>query len=200
MSQIYNPKIHHRQSVRLKDFDYSQDGYYFVTICTKNKIERFGQIIDGEMILNKYGEIVVSEWENTKNIRKNVQLDKSIVMPNHLHGIVIIENRRDELHSSSSNMSPIQDNNMQNQGVYQYAPTIKFKSPTNNLGAIIRGFKSAGTKQINQQNPSLSFKWQSGFYDRIIRGEEALDKIREYIENNPMKWELDKNNVENIFM
>ena len=189
MSKNYNPKIHHRQSMRLKDYDYSQDGYYFVTICAKNKVEYFGEIQNGKMILNEYGEIVANEWIETKNIRKNVKLDEFIVMPNHIHGIVIIDN-----------------NNCR--GVLQYAPTAlhAFQSPSNNLGAVVRGFKSAVTKQINQIqvrvycNTPLSFQWQKSFYDHIVRNEKSLSKIREYIRNNPLKWELDRNNPENLFM
>ena len=87
-------------------------------------------------------------------------------------------------------------------GVLQYAPTMPraFQSPSNNLGAIIRGFKSAVTKQINQMQNEIIFQWQKNYYDRIIRDEKSLDKIREYIRNNPPQRELDRNNPENLFM
>ena len=184
MSQKYNPKIHHRRSMRLNDFDYAQDGYYFVTICTKNKIKQFGKVADGEMILNEYGKIVVSEWKNTQNIRKNVQLDEFVVMPNHIHGIVIIDHNdgRGVSHTPS-----LKDYNTKDQGVYQYAPTIKFKSPSNNLGAIVRGFKSAATNQINQMESQIIFEWQKNYYERVIRNEDELNKIRKYVFENPTK-------------
>jgi REP element-mobilizing transposase RayT len=86
----YNPDIHHRRNIRLKGYDYSQAGLYFVTICVQNRHCLFGKITDNKMILNEYGKIAYNEWLKTPNIRSNIQLDVFIVMPNHIHGIIVI--------------------------------------------------------------------------------------------------------------
>lgn len=86
----YDPAIHHRQSIRLKGYDYSQVGAYFVTICVQNRECVLGEVIDGQMHLNQFGKIVAAEWLKTAEVRENVDLDVSVVMPNHMHGILII--------------------------------------------------------------------------------------------------------------
>jgi REP element-mobilizing transposase RayT len=95
----YNPRIHHRRSIRLKGYDYSQAGWYFITICCQGRICRFGHIENGEIILNEYGKIARDEWMRTTEIRPNVELGEFVIMPNHLHGIIQINYRRGELHS-----------------------------------------------------------------------------------------------------
>ena len=190
MSKNYNPKIHHRRSIRLKGRDYSQEGYYFVTICTKNKIECFGKIINGRMVLNEHGGIVNQCWHDLPNHYHNCRLDEFTIMPNHIHGIVIIDNSDTEMNSVvgtgcvvGTGLKPVPT------GIKQYS-----------LSEIIRGLKTFSSRKINEQNPNLTFRWQKSFYDHIIRNEKSLDKIREYIRNNPPQWELDKNNPENLFM
>lgn len=170
---MYDPHKHNRQSIRLKGYDYSQPGYYFITICVANRCCLFGNIIRSQMIMNKYGQIAKKEWIRTENLRDNVRLDEFIVMPNHIHGII-------ELTESS-------------RGVSQYAPAAvanKFKSPSNNLGAIIRGYKSTVTKQINEINNQPDDQvWQRNYYDHIIRSRKELKRIRKYIRENPEDWE-----------
>ena len=206
------------ESTRLKDWDYSRDGYYFVTICTQDKKCFFGDVIDEKVRLSAIGEIVADEWQKTAQIRKNVSLDTWIIMPNHLHGIVIINNNnephgnthgvatcRDALHVSKNgnahgvatrgNAQGDACNASLQKGV---ANDNKFGTQMNNLSSIIRGFKSATTKRIHRARSD--FSWQSRFYDHIIRNEKSLNKIREYIINNPLKWEFDKNNPANLFM
>ena len=172
----YNAKEHKRRSIRLKGYDYLQQGMYFVTVCTHDKKCNLGKVINDEMQLNKYGHIVEEEWFKTTDIRNNVELDSYVIMPNHFHGIVIINCR----------------------GVLQYAPTNtigKFQSPSQTIGSIIRGFKSTVTKQINilRKTPGTPY-WQRNYYEHIIRNEKELNKIREYIQNNPLKWHLDREN------
>lgn len=178
----YNPEIHHNKSIRLKGYDYSSEGAYFVTICTKNKECFFGNIVNGNMILNEIGLIVKNEWENTAILRDNVFLDAFVIMPNHIHGIIVI-------------------NNDSGRCVLQYAPTekqqinTKFQSPSKNLGAIVRGFKSTTTKQINKlRNVTDSSLWQRNYYEHIIRNEKALNNISKYIIENPLNWKFDKEN------
>jgi REP element-mobilizing transposase RayT len=175
----YNPDIHHLRSIRLPVYDYTSSGAYFITICTHNRQNLFGEIVDGEMILNEYGEIVRDEWLNTGNIRSNIIIDEFVVMPNHVHGILIIGDNR--------------------WGVWPYAPTNNgqiqsFKSPSKTIGSIVCGFKSTITKKINQiRNTPTNPIWQRNYYEHIIRNDDELNHIREYIINNPLQWELDEN-------
>jgi len=164
---------HHRRSIRLKAYDYSKPGAYFVTICSYKRECVFGNWINGEMLINEFGQIIENEWLKTAQIRDNIRLDEYVVMPNHFHGILFIACR----------------------GVLQYAPTKEFRSPSQTIGSIIRGFKSTVTKQIKQlRNTPGATIWQRNYYERIIRNEKELNRIREYILNNPLKWQLDREN------
>ena len=178
----FNSKIHHRRSVRLKNYDYSQNGMYFVTICTQDWKCLFGKVTEnskGEMIcvLNQAGKIAEKELRNTEKIRENVEMDCFIVMPNHVHAIIKIGN---------------------SVGAYCNTPLqkqtkTKFQSPSKNLGAIVRGYKSTVTKKINelQNTPGIPV-WQRNYHEHIIRNEKSLGKIRDYIFHNAAKWEKDK--------
>ncbi|MEK7279529.1 MAG: transposase [Nitrospirota bacterium] len=176
----YNPDIHRRRSIRQKEYDYATIGAYFVTICTYKRECIFGDILDGKMQSNEFGHIVEMEWLKTPIIRSNIALDGFVVMPNHFHGIMVINECR---------------------GVLQYAPTRQheFRSPSQTIGAIIRGFKSAATKTINELRDTLGLPvWQRNFFEHIIQKEEELYRIREYINNNPLQWAEDENNPLNI--
>ena len=181
MSNQYNPKIHHRESMRLKDYDYAQDGYYFVTICAENKIEYFGKIIDGKIVLNEIGKIVNQCWLEIPKHFPDVLLDEHIIMPNHIHGVIAIEN----------NNCVVGNENFRSLRGWHGAKS-------RSLSSIIRGFKIGVTKWCCQNN--YDFVWQKSFYDHVIRNEKSLDKIRKYIVENPLKWELDRNNPENLYM
>ena len=128
------------------------------------------------MVLNDVGKIVETEWINTEKTRMNVSLDYYVIMPNHLHGIVIIEGEKDK--------SAQQDK--------------RYKTKSQNLSNIIRGFKASSTSKIHSIGHT-DFYWQSRFFDRIIRTETELFLIRNYIEQNPLRWQLDKDVPENIF-
>ena len=177
-----------RKSYRLRHHDYSSDGFYFVTICVKNLVLTFGEISNGNVMLNDAGITAREEWTKTPKIRKNVRLDEFIIMPNHIHGIIQIDN------SLLSKPKP-------GRGVLQYAPTYgvdpKFISPQNNLGSMIRGFKSSTTKRIRSAG-LLNFQWQRNYYDRVVRNEKELSAIRDYIKRNPLHWDQDKYHPENI--
>jgi REP element-mobilizing transposase RayT len=160
-----------RRTIRLKEYDYANPNWYYVTICTKNKRCAFGNVHKGKLVPNELGKVAKAEWLRTKTIRPNIDLDYYIIMPNHIHGIIIIESR----------------------GVKHYAPTKKFISPSQTLGAIVRGFKSSVTKRINEMNKTYGKKlWQRNYYEHIIRNEQDLYRIRKYIQLNPLKWELDE--------
>ena len=187
---LFNPNIHHRRSIRLKGYDYSQAGLYFITICCEDRICRFGNIVDGEMILNAYGQIAHDEWMKTPQLRPQIELDAFIVMPNHIHGILKINDTgRGELNSPEMGMAVFE------KGVSD----TSLRSPSNTVGAIVRGYKSSVTKQINAMinvkndvhNPSIKL-WQRNYHENIIRDEKSYRNIANYIINNPKKWGEDK--------
>lgn len=151
-----------RKNMPLKEYDYSQDGYYFVTICTQNKENIFGEIVDGEVILNFFGKIAENELDKLQNRFSSAKLDKYIVMPNHIHIIVII--------------------NKSNEERSRPFPTIP---------KIIGLYKSGVSRNIHLVNPNIEI-WQKSYYDHVIRSEIELREIREYINSNPLKWEVDK--------
>jgi len=181
--------LNNRRSIRLKEYDYSTPWWYYVTICAFERKYLFGKIIKGKMVLNEFGKIVEEEWLRTKEIRNNVDLDYDVIIPNHLHGNIIINSRGElnspqELNSTGNNES----------GRMRYAPTnVNLKSPSQTLGAIIRGFKSKVTKLIKELigDPELKI-WQRNYYEHIIRNELDLQNIRNYIELNPLKWEMNE--------
>jgi putative transposase len=191
----YNPDIHKRQSIRLKGYDYSQSGLYFITICCYQRECLFGNIINSQMILNNFGQLIKEEWLKSAEIRKEIELDDFVIMPNHFHGIVII-NQEINSHFMKNDVD-FQDNNVGANGrsplqqIQSSPPKISMKPKS--ISSLIAGFKSATTKKINiirntPQNPV----WQRNYYDHIIRNDESLARIREYVQNNPLSWENDQ--------
>ncbi len=159
------------ESARLKEWDYSTPWWYYITINTKNHVEYFGEVKNEKMVLNKLGKIVLEEWLKTKEIRKNIELNSYVVMPNHIQGILIInDNCRAVARNGSTEKKNIHSNIL---------------PKTNSLSAIIRSFKSAVSKQIHLTG-NTEFSWQARFYDRIIRSESELFRIRKYIQQNPL--------------
>ena len=156
-----------RKLNRLKDYDYTQVGYYFVTICTKDRKRWLGEIKEGVMILNEYGEIVRRQWMWLAEQYQYVKLDEFVIMPNHFHGILsIVGNGRDG------------------------SLRCKIKS----LSELTGAFKTTSSKLIHRTGLS-EFLWQKSFYDHIIRNEQDLNRVREYIINNFLTWEDDKENI-----
>lgn len=270
----YNPLIHHRHSIRRKEYDYSSEGAYFVTICTHNSGNVFGHIENGKMHLNEYGKICNNEWLNTPNIRPNVKLITHVVMPNHFHALFIIKQKnnqryipvaQDEIntgmddaqlgtgelpfahmdrdthmgeterhtigemerrtggemechtggemerhttgvlqyaHGVAATLDDINtiDNNDYIEFTYtsQYAPLTENEineirkmphSPSQTVGAIVRGFKSAVTKQINvlRATPQMPV-WQRNYHEYIITNERFFNNVANYILQNPERW------------
>jgi len=179
---IYNPDIHHRRSIRLKGYDYSNAGYYYVTICTQDRLHLFGGIADGEMILNDAGKMIKYQWQQLICRFENIELHEFVIMPNHFHGII-------ELVGVPLVGTP---NPGQPQGI---APTVCF-APT--LGDVIGAFKSLTTNDyilnVTHNNwPRFNKKiWQRNYYEHIIRDEKSFYKISEYIRTNPLLWQDDK--------
>lgn len=170
-------------SVRLKYWNYSWSGGYFITICVKNRKCVFGRVIKGEMVLNNLGKIAHKCWKEIPDHFDNVFLDVFVVMPNHVHGIIILKNKKFEtietLHATSVRLEKDK----------KYS---KISPKSKSLSAIIRSYKSACTNEINKKNPYLGFQWQPKYYDHIIRNERALRNIQNYIHNNPQKWKNDE--------
>ena len=172
---------HHRRSIRLKDYDYSQEGAYFVTICTHGKECILGHIIDGRVELSPIGHSVYGYWLQIPKHFEAVQLDEFVVMPNHMHGILMIT---------------------------RCCRGVKFNAPTrgsdsfscisprkDTLAVIVRTYKSVVSRWC-RENGYGDFRWQRNYYEHIIRSERDLKEIREYIVNNPMKWDIDAENPE----
>jgi REP element-mobilizing transposase RayT len=183
-----------RKKNRLPNFDYSQDGWYFVTICIKNKDEFFGHVKNENMILNELGEIANQCWREIPNHFPNVILDEYAIMPNHIHGIVVIEN-------NVGNKDFCSDPKNDNAGNKDFCSLHEMPWQTKlsrSLPSIIRGFKIGVAKWCRKNNRE-EFQWQKSFYDHIIRSEKSLDNIRQYIIDNPLKWKLDRNNKENLY-
>jgi len=166
-----------RKANRLKDYDYSRNGFYFVTICTKNRKEYFGEINDEKMVLNEYGEIAEKLWLEIPNHFEDVKLDEYIIMPNHVHGIIIID----------SDEEPVGN---------RHACSLQEGRQYQKLPVVIGSYKSAVTREINQIHNE--FQWQKSFYDHIIRNDKSLHRIRKYIHYNPLKWEYDQENQNEI--
>ena len=188
-------------SARLNGWDYSSNAYYFVTVCTKKWICFFGEVINGTMNLSTIGEIAAEEWQKTEQIRHNVTLDDWVVMPNHIHGIIVIENEippesSDIVETSRWDVSETHHRQTRHRQTRHRRVSTGRLLP-NSLGSIIGQFKSVCTKRIRKYELS-KFAWQPRFYDHIFRSEESLNKAREYIRNNPLKWEFDKNNPVNL--
>jgi len=174
--------IYHRQSVRLKGYDYSQSGAYFVTICTKTRECLFGEIVDGKMRLNTAGQMARSVWEELPIHYPGINVDAFVVMPNHIHGIISIVGAQ-FIAPNTNDMCVIN-----REGAINRAPT---------LGEIIRRFKAFSTYSIRRAHFE-EFVWQRNYYERIIRNEKELQRIREYIVNNLLTWEQDENNPNSL--
>ncbi len=161
----YDPQIHHRRSIRLKEYDYSSVGWYFVTVCTHEWRCTLGNVLEDQFIINATGKIVERSWKWLGEHFPNVELDEFVIMPNHLHGIVIINEPR--------------------RGGSRTAPTEPKTKP---LGRLIGAFKTTSTKAINLRNGSSGTAfWQRGYYEHVIRNDNDLHRIRTYIQNNPLQ-------------
>lgn len=182
--KIDNSKECQRRSIRLKEYDYSQAGGYFVTICTYGGKCLLGNVITGEMRLSQYGEITNKFWHKIASHFPNAKTDVFVVMPNHIHGIIFITDER------RGGVSPPHHS-------HQGEETSPLRKRT--LGQIIAYFKYQTTKQVNQiLNTAGTSLWQRNYYEHVIRDEKDLKQIREYIIHNPLKWELDSENPENV--
>ncbi len=170
-----NPYIHHRRSIRLRDDDYSQAGAYFITICTHDRHYLFGNVANGAMRLNSYGETVREEWVRSAEIRGEIDLDVFVVMPNHMPGLVV--STRDV---ESARRRPSGEGR-------RHGPSPR------SVASLVAGFKSAATKRINALRPGPRVAvWQHNDHEHIIGNEDDLAIIREYVDTNPARWAQDR--------
>ena len=177
----YGPDKHHRRSIRLHGYDYTQAGAYFVTVTTRDKQCLFGDVVEEEIRLSEFGKVVWKSWHEIPEHLSGVRMDEFVVMPNHVHGILLIpDNRR---------------------GTACRAPTPeRFGRPVSgSLPTIVRSFKSVSTKRINRirSTPGTPV-WQRNYYERVIRSEAELDRVRQYIVYNPAKWPEDAENPQTV--
>jgi len=168
-----------RRSIRLRGYDYSEEGAYFVTICTWDRQPLLGRIVEGRMIPSECGWVVAQSWLDIPGHFPDVGLDEWVVMPNHLHGILVISHDR--------------------RGTACRAPTPaseRFGKPTTgSLPTIVRSFKAAATRRINVLRGSGGRSvWQRGYYEHVIRNEAELDRLRRYVLDNPVQWDTDEDN------
>jgi putative transposase len=164
-----NSNQRQRRSIRLKDYDYTQAGAYFVTICTQGKACILGKVVNGEMRVNKYGNIVDKYWHMIPDHFSNTEIDQFVIMPNHIHGIIVLINKR------------------------RGEVTAPLRKHT--LGQIVAYFKYQTVKSINQTHKTPGNQvWQRNYYEHVIRNADDLNEIRQYILDNPVKWDMDENN------
>ena len=224
MSNKFNPRIHHRRSVRLQGYDYSLAGLYFITICCENMERRFGKVDNGEMILNEFGQIAQEELQRLPERYPNIKLDVFQIMPNHVHFILeIVRVTRAVAHNgetadptgtrdqpNATDRIPDNDNVIANhdgaiatigRGTARIAPTVVNNDCATEqritVGNIVGAYKSLVAhrclKLCKQRNESLGTLWQRNYYESIIRNRCAHEQISEYVLNNPVKWESDRN-------
>lgn len=194
----YDSELHHRRSIRLRGYDYSQAGLYFVTVCAQDRSCLFGEVTDGEMHLNEAGQMIVAEWEALRVRFPSVGLDEFCVMPNHIHGIV--------------GLSYAVDDGAKRGATTRVAPTETAPSPVGaglvpalseaavRLGDVVGAFKSLTTDLYIRGVKNLGWScfrgrlWQRNYHEHIIRNEKVLDQTRRYILDNPIRWDLDPEN------
>jgi REP-associated tyrosine transposase len=177
---MYDSTIHHRRSMRLRGYDYSRPGAYFVTICAHDQLNAFGKIVEGETLLNETGRMVQAIWMQMPNHYRGCEVGAFVVMPDHVHGIIFITGVGAGPRAwPGSEMGRAQ------------GPAL-----TLSLGDLVQRFKSLTTTRYRQgPRPAAGRLWQRNYYEHIIRDEIELEKVRQYIATNPVRWEMDWENI-----
>jgi REP element-mobilizing transposase RayT len=206
--------FHNRRSIRLKGYDYSQDGLYFITICCENKVHRFGKIKNDEMVLNENGTIANNEWFKLLNRYPNFELDVFQIMPNHMHGIISLKNvgatisvapntENQNTENQNTENQNTENQNTENQNTENPMENIQSQiwagaSPAPTISDIVGAYKSLVAngclKLYKSENKIMGKFWQRNYYEHIIRNENSYHTISNYIINNPAKWNDDKFN------
>ncbi len=173
----FDPQKHHRRSIRLKNYDYAQAGGYFITIVTYQRDMLFGKIIRGEMQLSSYGKIADECWRAIPDHFPNVELGVYVVMPNHVHGVIVIND------GPATNSSRVV-------GARHASPLRPCGIRPKSIGAIVGSFKSAVTRRIGREFNAAAI-WQRNYYEHVIRNHEEWERIHRYIQSNPSRWAED---------
>ena len=188
-----NKSDKHRRSVRLKDYDYHQAGAYFVTIVAQDRRCLFGDVVEGKMRLNPAGQMVQTVWDEMPNNYPNVETDLFVVMPNHVHGVIVLEASRRACRASGG----------QPQGVAPTNPRSANHDVARSLSLpdVIHRFKTLTTQRYTlgvKEHGWFRFNsrlWQRNYFEHVIRDENSLNRIRQYILDNPAHWECDQENL-----
>jgi len=170
------------ESARLRSWDYASSGWYYVTVCTKQLKPYFGKIDHAVSIMSNLGQAAYQYWSDIPQHHNNTEIDEFVVMPNHIHGIIVIA---ETLDIDTSHVETLHATSLPSSSRSSISPR------KGSLGVIIRSLKSAVTRWA-RMNGYPNYAWQPRFFDHIIRNEDALSRIRIYIQNNPQKWEIDK--------
>ena len=183
-----------RQSIRLKEYDYTQEGAYFVTIVTHKRQPLFGEVRDGEMMLNDLGKIVMDVWNEIPRHFPNVELDAFVVMPNHVHGVFMIieEASHADRIVGATHASPLRDHTSHRRNISESIPRPNGPK-RGSVGAIVGSFKSAASRRINARRGNAGPLWQRNYYEHVIRNDD-LTRVRAYIDGNPARWAEDTEN------
>ena len=194
----YNPNNHHRRSIRLTDYDYASPGAYFVTICVRRHECVLGNVVGGQMVANEAGQVAEAQWRDLPRHHPHVELDAFVVMPNHLHGIIMLNADRPPVGAGLGADSDVKDDSAPNLPLAadpKPAPTRK-RHP---LSEIVRGFKTFSARRIDVMRGTRGQPfWQRNYYERVIRNERELSAIRDYIVHNPQNWELDQEHPQHV--
>ncbi|MCS6795586.1 MAG: transposase [Raineya sp.] len=203
----YDPNKHHRRSIRLKGYDYSLSGAYFVTICTYQRECLLGQILNKQVHLSEYGKIVEYTWYDLPNHNAYIELDAFVIMPDHVHGIIVI---RDDIMGVGVGSEPTPTPNEPTPTIIMPEPTVTPNEPTptiitpteptpntnpsknkkHPLSEIVRQFKTFSARRINELRQTKGVPvWQRNYYERIIRDEKEFLAVQRYIYNNPLNWQ-----------
>jgi putative transposase len=191
----YNPALHHRRSIRLKGYDYSKKGLYFITICVRNRLHLFGHIENSEMHLNDAGLMIGNEWLALCDRYPNIALHEWVIMPNHFHAILEILDGTDDTALSDAALGDTDDTALGDTELSDHKGTPLPKNPT--LGQMLGAFKSITTVEYIRNVNTHTWQqfdnklWQRNYWEHIIRNNEENERIAEYIVNNPKKWDED---------
>ena len=197
----YDPERHHRRSIRLKGYDYSQAGAYAVTLVSYGRETLFGEVVDGQMVLNAVGKVIAATWQWLAVRYPHVTLDAWVVMPNHLHGIIILAGDDCRGEEAGDTISPSRRADAPASSPLHHHHPYPSPQPhgtqPGSLNAIIQAYKAESTRRLNRMlglYGSGNHIWQRDYYERIIRNERETDAIRAYIANNPIQWAVDREN------
>ena len=184
-----------RRAMRLRNYDYSQPGSYFVTICVQHRKCIFGTIIDGKMRLNEIGRIVVECWNHIPQHVPSVELDEYVVMPNHMHGIITWARSPHTPENTSDRRGEVTSPSLDS---WESTTSCRGEVTSPSLSKIVAYFKYQSTKRINQHHNIFPLRiWQRNYYDHVIRDDIDLQRLRQYVQNNAMKWALDQLHPDN---